>query len=388
MLKNSIYLSIFLNLFETKTIQSYLMKKLTFYTLLIALTGFACLFFIEIGLRIVNFSEPKSTWLQMHDRGFMMNQSGGDALHTFNREPFRYTFSDKRTREQGHYPGAKNILVFGDSFTFGLLLHDHQAPLYHLNRIFEEAYSNSEVNQNVRFINAGVGGTGLADWVAQLQTSDDFNQVDGIMIIHNHHDFNRSIYRNLFVLEEDSLISSLRWRERSLKRWLDSNNLFKWIQEKSFFVSGLHTFLWTYYFEDLTDNFNPHTTQVPIPDLNLLAEGGSYSAELASKLYEELIHLTYERELPLFITTTGFIKDEFFHVYDRVVFSDLDYILTSLNIPFHDITPEFYDRINGDFNSVTIPGDGHPNAEGAALMAELIGAFMMNQLNVRIEDAQ
>lgn len=357
------------------------MKKLYFYALLIFLTGFLCLFIIEVGLRIVNFSEPKSTWLQMHDRGFMMNQSGGDALHTFNREPFRYTFSDKRTRGKGAFPDAKNILVFGDSFTFGLLLHDHQTPLFQLNQIFEA----SGLTEEFRFVNAGVGGTGLADWVAQLQTSEDFQAFDGIMIIHNHHDFNRSIYRNLFVLDGDSLLHSMRWRERGIKRWLDNSTLFNWLQEKSFFISGLQTFFWTYYFEDVTRGFNPQTSQVPIPDLSLLVEGSTYPADLTKRLYQKLGKLADERGIPIFVTTTGFIKDDFFHSYDRVVFNELTELLSSLDIPYHDITPNFFNHIDGDYSSVTIPGDGHPNAEGAALMAELIAAFMLEQLSA-IED--
>ena len=344
---------------------------------------FFSLVLLEVGLRIANIGEPKSTWLVMHDRGYFLNKENGFAKDTFRGRKLRYSFSSLGTRGTEPDTAMRNIFVFGDSFTFGLYLDDHEFFVHHLNTSF-----SSETDNDIFFANGGIGGAGYGDWLAILQNRVDELPIDGVLIVLNHHDFMRTLARNLFVLSGDSLIASQRWSQRSLKSFLDSLSCWKWLQEHTHIASGIQHVLWTYYHPDLTHNFDPEKTAVLIPDNNQLLPESDYILQLVEAITDDLTALLNSRNIPLWITTTGFIHDDFMTDYDRKVFDHLDEIFDVLNIPFHDITPEFYDRINGDFNSVTIPGDGHPNAEGAALMAELIGAFMMNQLNVSIEDAQ
>ncbi|MFW6346996.1 MAG: hypothetical protein ACOC2C_00125 [Cyclonatronaceae bacterium] len=328
----------------------------------------AGLLIVEIGLRIADRAQLKSTWLEMHERGFMMNRADTDGLHTHNDIRVRYHLSPQRTRGGVVNEEDINIWVFGDSFTFGLLLEEEDSFVHYLNEQVGEYAPDS----GIRFINAGVGGTGLADWLAFLETYHDELPIDGILFVHNYDDFARTLAKNLYVLDDAGVLQeSRRWRERSIKKTLDESRLWKQLQENARLFSFMQSLFWSkVYFEDL---YEQNSTVInPYSGFETMTDYHAYALELMPHIYERLARFSAEQQLPLWISTTGFIGKEESDAVNEVVFSELPEIIANAGLYYEDITPELNARIAGNYDAIRIPEDTHPNAAGAALIGELL----------------
>lgn len=343
-------------------------KYLLFAATAIFLSAFAGFLLVELGLRIVDRSPVKSTWLEMHERGFMMNRADTDGLHTHNDIRVRYHLSPQRTRGSAVDQKDINIWVFGDSFTFGLLLEEEDSFVYQLNERVKKVAPDS----GVRFINAGIGGTGLADWLAFLETYGDELPIDGLLFVHNYDDFARTIAKNLYVLDDSgNLQESRRWRERGIKQTLDESWLWKQLQEHSRLFSYLQSLFWNkLFFDDLflgeTDILHPFNRFESTADYH------NYALALIPKLYARLSRFSTQQQLPVWVSTTGFIGQEEADGINDVVFAGLPEMLDKAGFEYDDITPQLQQKTGGDYDSIRIPGDTHPNAAGAARIAELL----------------
>lgn len=348
------------------------LKKIIFYLLAFLLLGGGGFLAGELTLRLIDAVNPKSTWLQMDERGFMKNIPDRSNLHTLDDIRVRYEFSSMGTRGEEPDSADTNIFVYGDSFTFGLFLPEKHTFINHLNE---------QSDSGLTFINAGVGGTGLADWVAQLEEylkEENYAQtVDGVMIVANYDDFARSLSKNLYVISEDSTLrASKRWEERSVKKWLDRQDWFVTAQEHSLIISAVHSMLWPWYYVDMTEQ-NPDKYEVPQvwneKDEQVYAE---YTKKLTELLVYRLHEILDDHKIPLYITTTGYLTDEKLTLVNKAGFEGFKAGIQENNIPFADITKKLKGEIDGDYDSITIPGDSHPDSLGAAL----IGKFMAEEM--------
>lgn len=335
---------------------------------MVAATFLVMFVLAEVVLRIANISPVKSTWLVMHENGFMMNQQGGNALHTFEGTSFRYRFSEYRTRGTIDPEAYKNIFVFGDSFAFGLMLQEYHTPVHYLN----SRVASKIPDAPVRFVNAGVGGTGMADWVAHLEAHAGDYPIDGIVMMLNYEDFSRSLYKNLFVVTDDGVVRSQRWRQRRIKNFTDNNRVYRKLNEKFHIFSGFQTFVWRYYFVDMTKGFDPNSSRVPVPDWESLDPESDYIIGLADALFGLTASIAEKHGIPVWITTTGFIKEGYLGPFDRKVFATIDGLTAKHGLPYHDITPMLLDLTDGDYGDIIIQGDGHPNREGSRLTGNLV----------------
>lgn len=343
-------------------------KYVLFAASAVLLSTFAGLMLVELGLRIVDRSPVKSTWLEMHERGFMMNRADTDGLHTLNDIRVRYQLSPQRTRGAEVREEDLNIWVFGDSFTFGLLLEEEESFVHYLNEQVGERAPESKI----RFINAGVGGAGLADWLAFLETYGENMPIDGLLFVHNYDDFARTIAKNLYMINDaGALQESRRWRERDIKQALDQSWLWKQLQERSRLCSYLQSLFWNkLFFDDLfsSENGVPH----PYSGFETTADYHIYALELMPLLYARLARFSDQNQLPVWISSTGFIGKEQADEVNRMVFAELPAMLKHAGFYYDDLTPELSKRVEGNYDSIRIPGDTHPNAEGAALIGELL----------------
>jgi|GEM_PF-2220765 len=354
------------------------MKNAIFGLIIIIFSIVLALLAAEAFLRLSDRSPVKSTWLEMHERGFMMNRASVDALYTLDDRSVRKSISQLRTRGLAPNSDDLNIFVMGDSFTFGLLLEEQDTFVELLNRRVELEAPDS----GVRFINAGVGGTGLADWVAQLHEFQDDWPMDGILIIHNYDDFMRMLAKNLYVAQPDStLLHSMRWVENPVKRSFDQSRLWKSLQENSRLASLLQNYLWSsIYFTDIIYGSDPDPELPRMPEYEWEHEYASYAITLTDKLYEKLAELADELDIPLWVGTTGYLYEENLTDINREVILELDSIFERHGIPYADITPALSEKVDGDFARITIPRDTHPNEEGAAMIAEQLWEQLLRDL--------
>lgn len=354
------------------------MKNAIFGIIVIIFSIILAFLAAEIFLRVTNKSPVKSTWLEMHNRGFMMNRASIDALYTLDDRSVRKSISEMRTRGSAPDTNDLNIFVMGDSFTFGLLLEEQDTFVELLNERVESEAPDS----GVRFINAGVGGTGLADWVAQLDEFRDVWPMDGILIVHNYDDFLRMLAKNLYVAQPDStLLHSMRWVENPIKRSFDRSSVWKSLQENSRLASLLQNYLWSsFYFSDIIYGPDSDPELPRMPEYEWEHEYAEYAITLTSKLYERLAELADELDIPLWVGTTGYLYDDNLTDINREVISELGEILEKQGIPYKDITPALSEKVDGDFARITIPRDTHPNEEGSAMVAELLWEQLLRDL--------
>ena len=59
-------------------------------TLLLLVSTIISLVILELGIRVFIPQDKKITWIEMHERGFVMNQSGGSSFQEFGLVPGSY----------------------------------------------------------------------------------------------------------------------------------------------------------------------------------------------------------------------------------------------------------------------------------------------------------
>lgn len=325
------------------------------FALVAVLGGLAVgLVLAEVLVRVFFSDRIKSTWLEMPERGYIVNQAHVTALHTWNDRSLRYRFSGQRTRgdEPDALPGKK-VFAFGDSFTFGLLVEENQTFIAHLN----SKLSSVQGQETWQIVNAGVGGSGFADWVAYLEEEGGSLSIDAIWIVHNYDDFARMLAKNLYVIEGDSLVESRRWRQTRFKTVLDASSLWRFMQENSVLCSLLQDYFWNrFYFVD---------------EVGVQSYSDAYAVQLATALYDRLVVVSERFQVPLFVSSSGFVTPDRVKGVNAAVFRALPGILADRGIPAIDITPHLLQQGGGSLESFVIPGDTHPNEVATAQMAAL-----------------
>lgn len=326
----------------------------------------------ELAVRLILPQDKVVTWLEMHPDGFMMNQKGGKASQEHNGNLINYSFTDTRLRgsETNSDLASKKVLAMGDSFTFGLLLQEENSYIKLLNECLRNAGSDS-----VEILNGGVGGAGLADWPAWLEYNGANIDPDVILYFMNIHDLERALSKNIYVLKEDSLIKSQRWRPSETMQSLGRQNWYRWLQGKSELFNIVVKLLWqSIYFEDLTNDFDTESSTVLIPEMVDFSLESDYSLNLGKAIFKKMDEWCFSNSCELLITTTGFFPsaDTIESAHTLRLYNALKEGSAELsdNVRFFDPSECVGSEINSDYNSIKILGDSHPNQQGAKLIAD------------------
>jgi hypothetical protein len=452
------------------------MKKFSFYVVIAVFWMLVALLLFEVAFQIMRPEPRYATWLEMHDRGFMQNRADFTTSHRGYGRNVRYWLGEQRTRVEGEVPvGRKNVLVLGDSFTFGLHLDFENVLTSLLNERFEvdagmvELPTNSQnvkyisqivniesresntksqfmnttlenviylrgagvasqyvnaasqdvnysrgagttsqlvntssqnvifmrgagatsqfvnstshyVNSVPYFINAAVGGTGLADHLANLQVYGDGFSPSAVLVVLSIDDLARAVAKNLFVVDGDGLVESKRWEESGMKRFMEALPGYFFFSERSAFFNAVVTYLWAeMYFTDVTKNFDASTGYV-IPPASYL-EGGDedYLYDLVRLIFAEMKAWTEERGIPLIVISNGYYLSEQ-NAYTHYLMGIMPEIATALEILYYDPGEELSRAVDGDFTSIQIEGEWHPEEEGNRLLAELVYPWLRGVL--------
>ena len=333
----------------------------------------------EIFVRVFIPQDKKVTWIEMHPNGFMMNQASGSAIHEFDERVTTYYFTPNRTRGSVlPDPNKKRILTLGDSFTFGLHLNEENTYINRLQQKADSLYPDS-----VQFLNAAIGGTGLADWPGWLDNFGEAIQPDLVVMFLNTNDIERSLSKNLFVYDEasDSLILSQRWKPNIFFTELGNKRWYRWLQKHSELMNIIVKVLWKFvYFEDVTHSFDQAEATVPIPTEEQLNPESTYSLLLAQKVTQQMDDWCMVNGCRFIMATTGFfdasVPDEYTsRFYSWLTTSD------SLSYPFYDITGCVLENTGNDLPSIQIPGDSHPNEQGANVIADCSLNWLESELS-------
>ncbi len=350
------------------------MKARLINILLVLASVLITILLAEFLVRVFYSQDKMITWIEMHPRGFMMNQSGGESFQEFGDRRTEYRFTDTRLRGGEIDTGSGGILALGDSFTFGLHITEQDTYTELLN-------DKISAQGNFQILNGGVGGAGLADWPAWLKEFGEQISPDIVLLFLNYADLERALSKNLFVIDDetDELIESIRWEPRSFLFSLGRMGWYRWLQRHSELMNGLVTFLWqNFYFKDITNNFDPGTSPVPVPDYEHFDLDSDYSLRLAEKLVSKITDWCAEQGCRFMIATTGFFErsDENLHTYR--FYRALKEGAIQGSSQFHDNTPCVMNASNYDLDSIRIPGDSHPDETGVRIIAECTYDWLRN----------
>ena len=323
---------------------------------------------LEVGVRVFIPQDKMITWIEMHERGFVMNQSGGIAFHEFENRRVTYRFTSHRTRGNTQLSQdtlTTPILVVGDSYTFGLLLDEKDTFVSHIQHWADTSYAN-----DIQFHNAAVGGAGMADWPAWIENFGKDISPSKVIYFMNNQDVIRALSKNLFVLSDSTnhtLMSSQRWAPRSMFKNLSSRGWYRSLQAHSHLMNVFVKLLWKHaYFKDVTHNFSLENSTVPIPNHSQFNIESSYSFNLSIALLHRMQDWCKRNNCELILTNTGYFDPS--HT-DSHTLRLHNYLSNTNDFNYIDLYPCVSKSVNGNFSTIQIENDGHPNEQGADLIA-------------------
>ena len=100
------------------------------------------LLLIELVFGWVAPQNLNGTWRTLSEGGYMINKASWKAKHQTGDRVIRYTFNEQHLRGEPVDQDKYNILVLGDSFTFGWLLEEEDTYIgqlqYYSNQSFPD----------------------------------------------------------------------------------------------------------------------------------------------------------------------------------------------------------------------------------------------------------
>ncbi len=352
-------------------IRALLNSSLVFLSILISLL------FVEFALRIFLPQDKMVTWLEMHEKGFMMNQISGASFQEHDSRVANYAFTEQRLRNsKKNRTTEQRILAIGDSFTFGLLLDEENTYIHLLNQKLLKSGNDSTF-----ILNGGVGGAGLADWPLWLETFGENTQPDKIIYFLNVHDIDRALSKNLFVLQNDSLIKSKRWEPQQFMFSLGKKGWYRWLQAHSHLANIIVKILWkNVYFNDVTNNFDIEKSSTTIPKYEEFSLDDDYSVNLGMALIERMQNWCASNNCELVVTTTGFFEQNKADTHTAKFYNSILENGLPNDLLFYDNSPCVDSLASHNLDGIRIPGDSHPNEEGASIIAECTWQWLPSAL--------
>lgn len=341
------------------------MKKIKnlFINISISIITTLFLFFIlEILFRVFFPQYLDGSWSTISKKGYLLNKASWTAQHQFSERDIRYYFNQYHQREDDIKHDQYKVLSLGDSFTFGWLLEKDKTYL----NLLQDNCNDMFGKNNIQIINGGAGGWGLADYSDYLEEFGDQIIPNMVVVFFNTGDIARSLNRNIYFNPNSKL--------NAFKMALNNVPLYQWLLEHS------HVTQW-FKIQMVTISLNKNTPEnkgeehmtIPkssIKDPNLK----SNAIEIGQELFGNINNWCIARNIPFVVLTTGwhfdYYSDEknaapesFFLDQSRQFFSEN-------HIPFFEITPAIMKETEGNLDSFIINGDGHPNEDGAKLIAK------------------
>ncbi len=351
---------------------------------LMGLALMASLLLAEGIVRVVAPQPLSGSWRVATPSGLLVNKSSGTARHQGGGRTVRYRFHEPHVRDTPWVPSARRILLLGDSFAFGWLLHKEETMAWHLQQHADAAVGKGQLH----FLNAAAGGWGTAHCLAFLQEIGDRIQPHAVVVILNTDDIGRSIRSGLYARKDGDpphLIRQAVGRSRKkelLNEWpgyqylLEHSHLLQLVRRyevarRPSGRSGGRT---------SAPSADPSVPDIPIPSSQDMDVAGTEAQRWGRALFREIQRWCAERNVALYVATTGrhgampsTRNEEPTHAFMRQASA----IFAETGIPFQDISPDFLAIPEPDRAAHSIPGDGHPSPLGSRFIAERIWTTLL-----------
>lgn len=347
-------------------------KKIS-YILYLFLSTF---FLIEFTSRIFLPQPIRTTSTFLHSDGLLTNKNTGSSLHSlFGLKPIRYKYGSLYSRVNNQqlalgidYKNNNycNLLILGDSSTFGWLMPDYKHFVDILQNEIIQKYGKTTLLHN-----SSVGGSALSYYEAFTKKfKREIYSFDGIIVFLNSNDISDSEYNRNFG--SYSFSDSSNSRIIFLKKLIDNK-----------YISVIHNFL--------IGNFNiirifknlVHTGKVYVdggPNNNKKTNQNLNNADNQIKLDEEYKNYLTDlikdfsnntKTVPLNLIYIGDKSFEKLPIKEKLFYGKWGKDLLEKNNIYSD-----FSLLNNspvyDLEYEIIKGDGHPNSKGHQNIATAI----------------
>jgi len=340
-------------------------------------SGLLSLLIAEMFVRAFAPQNLSGSW-RVRAEGMALHRPNWTARHQLGERVVAYRFSGEgfRSTFTGPNEARVRILCLGDSFTFGWLLADQDTYVHQLQERADAEFGA----ETVGLLNAGHGGWGTSDCVRFVELRGEELAPHGIIVFISADDIGRSLRQPQYKWDQDGRLSPTApasQTDSALKRVINRVPGYNWLLEHSHLLQLARNAAARTSHRQGSVRGEPVQSPKGVPTLHSPEEADPQAARrLGLALVRHLQAWCAAHHCQLLVLTTGFHRMHGEPTPNSseptaAFVADLGDQLSSLGIPFVDISADFDARIGGDYSQVTIPGDGHPNERGAALIAEL-----------------
>lgn len=341
-------------------------RKTIFYGMYVIIMIIVSILVLEFAAYLLGVQRYQ-TWLEMDKKGYIKNQTNTKAWGQTFDEPIYYSFDDVGARITSADSIKKNasrkVLILGDSFAFGLYLHDSLTITHQLNELSGDS---------LHFINGGVGGSGTADHYWHLNYHFKNRTFSDVILLMNTDDVDRMIGKNLFVWKKDSLIQSQRWKPTG---WYQAIRFKSWhtaLERNSHLYALFSKYAWKHLF--FYDDFEVDESERAFiwPPTQALSDLKTYPVTVWTELIKAMKKEAEVHGASFHLVTTGYPADSTNSPRTFTVYKRLSVLCDSLQVNFLDIREAMNDAAQGDMKNMQLWPDTHPNGKGTRVISNTI----------------
>jgi len=308
----------------------------------------AGLLLAEGALRLFAPQPMNGVIFEYAPRGYPVNKSSGTALFNLDGDTGIYHFIPPHLRGISQPPeGAERVLVLGDSFTFGVGLSEQDTYVARLQNKIDRVFGTNRI----ALLNAGMSGSGTAEQLAFLEDFGNDIAPRMVLVFVSIDDFNRAHFSSLYRLRStDGLELDEGTAPTSRLKTLIDSDVY------NFAIQHVH----------IAQLIRRAVVSIVVPrgekPITVISPDRQ---RLARALFRRMKAWCDTHRVKLAVINNGWQQ------YDW-----LPNMLSSEGIPAFDGTPQVQSVMAPDQAAYVIPGDGHPNAKGAAVTAEAVWPFI------------
>ena len=365
------------------TIRSVVLDMNSFVrkALLLILSSGLSVLAAEIAVSITRPQNLSGSWRVETETGLLVNKSRGSSRHQLGNRVVSYEFVSPHLRGPVDR-GSVKALVLGDSFTFGWLLGNENNYVNLLQRKINTEFGSGTIS----LLNAAAGGWGTGDHVAFVEDFGDEIRPDIILVFLNTDDIGRALRSPLWTFDEASrAITRTVPRRSKLKTIVNAAPGYQWLLEHSHLVQLARRAV-------ISSRSTPGAAALAdgSPALGAMKTGPRSNSDAATAHLARALGVSLFRRLQLWcrahkvhlaVATTGWHQSppDLSEATSAFV-AGADELFSELGIPFFDASSQIWLVREISEGTFIIPGDGHPNEDGAALIAEHVFPFLSSQL--------
>jgi lysophospholipase L1-like esterase len=319
----------------------------------------------ELGIRLLAPQPMSGTVFEYAPRGYSVNKSTGTALFSVGNRKGVYHFTPPHLRGTSTPPvGVERILILGDSFTFGVGLSEEETYLANLQKKIDALIGPNRV----ALLNAGIGGSGTAEHLAFIE--DFANQIvpRAILVFVSFDDFGRAERSPLYRFRaDDSLeLDAATQQTSKLKRLVVGSEVYNFLIQHFHIAQFIRGAAIGIAFppnqqKRLAEAIGPGKADASMAD----RVNSSTQQRLARALFRRMKAWCDAHAVKLAVINNGWRSYQW-----------LTDLLAAEDIAAFDAAPQVQAIIAQGLDPYVIPEDGHPNPEGAALIAETVWPFL------------